>query len=143
MAAYIQQHDFMINTSLNIPENRKKLPAFLKKFYQTQIEQLRNNPTLKRLYRWELSSNNEIITEIREQREKIGKELTHKIAKLAGLPQKEVEVMAAIFSTSINYLVMLEEFCPYYNGIEINKNSGWKQISKGVNALIDKTLKDI
>jgi AcrR family transcriptional regulator len=142
MAAYIRQHDILTNLPLALP-SRKELPAFLKKLYQTQIKQLRSNPTLRRLYRWELSSNNEMVAEIREQREKLGRELTVKVSKLTGLPKKEVEVMAAIISASITYLVMLEEFYPHYNGIAINKNSGWKQISKGIDALIDKILKNV
>ena len=54
MAAYIRQHDFWLNFPLEYP-SREKLAAFVKSMFQGQIEQLRNNPTLKRLYRWELS----------------------------------------------------------------------------------------
>ena len=60
MAAYIRQHDFWINFPLEYP-SREKLPAFVKSMFQGQIEQLRNNPTLKRLYRWELSCNTVIF----------------------------------------------------------------------------------
>lgn len=51
MAAYIRQHDFWLNFPLEYP-SREKLPAFVKSLFQGQIEQLRSNPTLKRLYRW-------------------------------------------------------------------------------------------
>jgi hypothetical protein len=32
---------------------------------------------------------------------------------------------------------MLEEFCPEYNGIPIDKNEGWEQICHGIDILID------
>ena len=69
MAAYIRQHDFWINFPLEYP-SREKLPAFVKSMFQGQIELLRNNPTLKRLYRWELSCNNDMIVKLRDKSRK-------------------------------------------------------------------------
>lgn len=140
IATYIRQHDFWINFPLNLP-SREELPAFLKRTFQNQIEELRNNATAKRLYRWELSCNNEMIAQLREQREKVGINLVEKVCELTGLPQREIAVMASMLTASITYLVMLEEFCPVFNGIAINENAGWEQISEGINTLIDKYFK--
>ena len=60
MAAYIRQYDYWINFPRKLPR-REELPDFLKKMFHLQIEQLHNNPTLRRLYRWELSSKNAMI----------------------------------------------------------------------------------
>lgn len=140
MTAYIRQHDFWINFPFEIP-NRKQLPAFLKKMFREQVKQLRNNPTLKRLYRWELSTKNDTIAVLWKQREKTGIALIDMVAKLTGLPRKEIEVMATILSSSITYLVMLEEFCPRYNGINLNSNNGWKQLCEGIDMMIDTLIK--
>lgn len=140
IATYIRQHDFWINFPLDFP-NREELPAFLKQTFQNQIEQLRNNPTAKRLYRWELSCNNGMIAQLREQREKVGINLVEKVCELTGLPQREIAVMASMLTASITYLAMLEEFCPVFNGIAIKENSGWEQICEGINSLIDKYFK--
>ena len=139
MIAYIRQHDFWINFPLEIPE-REQLPSFVKRMFQGQIEQLRNNPTLKRLYRWELSCNNEMIAKLREQREKIGSSLVEKISELTGYPKKEIAVMASVLTASITYLVMLEEFCPVYNGIPLNNDSGWEQINEGIEFFVNKVF---
>lgn len=141
MAAYIRQHDFWLNFPLEFPE-REQLSAFVKKMFQGQIEQLRSNPTLKRLYRWELSCNNDMIVKLKEQREKIGVNLVEKVSQLTGHPQQEIAVMASILTASITYLVMLEDFCPVYNSIPLNNDSGWKQISEGIEVLIDKVFHD-
>lgn len=141
MAAYIRQHDFWLNFPLEFPE-RDQLPVFVKKMFQGQIEQLRSNPTLKRLYRWELSCNNDMIVKLREQREKIGVNLVEKVSQLTGHPQQQIAAMASILTASITYLVMLEDFCPVYNSIPLNNDSGWKQISEGVEVLIDKFFHD-
>ncbi len=139
MAAYIRQHDFWINFPHEIPP-REGLSDFLKGMFQQQIEQLRNDQTLKRLYRWELSSNNETIEALRRQREETGVWIIEAVTKLTQSDQKEVAAMATIISASITYLVMLEDFCPQYNGIPLGENIGWKQISDGIDILIDKWL---
>lgn len=139
MAAYIRQHDFWINFPLDFPE-KVALPAFIKKMFQGEIDQFRSNPTLKRLYRWELSCNNDVIVKLREQREKVGLKLVKRVSELTGLPQKEIAVIASILTSSITYLVMLEDFCPIYNGISLNDDSGWEQIKKGIGVLIDRVF---
>ncbi len=139
MAAYIRQNDFWINLPLEVPE-KEQLPAFLKGLFLKEIEQLRDNPTLKRLYRWELSSNNDMIIKLREQREKIGMNLVEQVSRVSGYPQHEIASMATIISSSIIYLVMLEDFCSVYNGIEINTLTGWEQIYAGIEVLIDKVF---
>lgn len=137
MAAYIRQHDFWINFPGTTP-NREQLPGFLKEMFRQQIEQLRSDPTLRRLHRWELSSGNEIIVKLREQREQMGVNRIKQVCALTRYPEKEMAVMASVLTASITYLVMLEEFCPVYNGITINQDSGWEQMSQGINSLIDK-----
>ena len=139
MAAYIRQHDFWTNFPQELPD-RNQLQAFLKNMFKEQIEQLRSNPTLKRLYRWELSSDNEMIVKLREQREKAGMQRLAKISELTGYPQEELAPLATLLTASITYLVMLEEFCPVYNGIPLNNDTGWRQIIQGIDTLIDKLL---
>lgn len=141
MAAYIRQHDFWLNFPLEMP-GREDLPAFLNRMFQGQIEQLRSNPTLKRLYRWELSCNNDMIVKLREQREKVGMNLVEKVSELTGQPQEEIAAMASFLTASITYLAMLEDFCPVYNGIPLNENAGWEQMNKGIEILIDKIIKN-
>ncbi len=139
LAAYIRQHDFWLNLPADVPE-REKLPQFLKMLFQQQIDRLRTDATLRRLYRWELSCNNETIAKIREQREKAGLELIRKICQASGMQQSEAETLSAMFAASVTYLVMLSDFCPVYNGIAIDKDAGWNRIQKGIDTIIDKIV---
>jgi len=139
LAAYIRQHDFWINFPRQIPQ-RKKLPNFLKKMFRKQIERLYNDPTLKRLCRWELSTRNAMIDELRRQREETGLWIIETVCKLTNRDPKEVAALATIISAAIDYLVMLEDFCPEYNGISLNKAKGWKQICNGIDMIIDNWL---
>ncbi|WP_418983473.1 TetR/AcrR family transcriptional regulator [Alistipes sp.] len=139
LAAYIRQYDFWINLPSDIPE-RDQLPRFLKTLFRHQINRLRSDVTLRRLYRWELSSNNETIAKIREQRERAGMEVIRTVCRISGLPQAEIETVSAMLSASVTYLIMLSDFCPVYNGIAIDDDSGWERIIHGIDSIIDKLL---
>lgn len=64
------------------------------------------------------------------------------MSELTGHPQKEIAVMASLLTASITYLVMLEDFCPVYNGILLNENSGWEQINEGIEVFINKIFQN-
>lgn len=71
--------------------------------FQGQIEQLRNNPTLKRLYRWELSCNNDMIVKLREQREK-SRNRPCKESKRTNRTSPKGNCSDSLYADSINYL---------------------------------------
>lgn len=136
IAAYIRKRDFWINYRPEIPK-KKHLAEFLKQMFRGQIERLRNDTTLKRLYRWELMGNNALIAELRQQREATGLWLVESVSELTGRPRSELAVIATMISASVSYLALLEENCPAYNGIPLQQNMGWEQYAAGIDALID------
>jgi AcrR family transcriptional regulator len=139
IVAYIRQYDFWINFPRELPR-REEIPGFLKKMFRGQVERLRHDPILKRLYRLELSMNNVMIDELHREREKTGLWLIDAVSKVLGNDPKEVAALATITSASIIYLAMIEEFCPNHNGIPLGENEGWEQISSTIDMLIDKWL---
>ena len=141
MAAYIRQHDFWINFPLQIPR-QEELADFLKQMFRQQMEHLQGNPILKRLSRWELSSKNAMIDELCRQREITGLRLIEAVSRLTGRSRKEVAALATIISASVTYLVMLEDFCPEYNGVPLNNRDGWEQIMNGIDLMIDRWLEN-
>ena len=71
IAAYIRQHDFWINFDEELPD-RQYVGEFVKRMFRGQVALLRENYTLNRLYRWELTTDNAVIRELREKREAAG-----------------------------------------------------------------------
>lgn len=140
MAAYIRRHDLWLNFPQEIPD-RERLPEFLKKTFRDQIARLRGDATLKRLYRWELSSDNELIARLREQREQVGLELIRRVCEVTGRPEDRIAPLASLVSASLTYLVLLGEFCPVYNGISLQDDTGWEQIGQGIDLLVDAILR--
>ena len=139
IAAYIQQHDYWINFDEQLPDE-EHIGEFIKEIFKRQIAMLRQSYTLRRLYRWELTSNNIFIKELREKREAKGVWLVDAVSKLSKHPQKETAAMASILTAAISYLSLLEENCPVFNGINIQTEDGWKELEEGINILIDNWL---
>ena len=140
IAAYIQQNDYWINFDEELPDP-EHIGAFIKQVFRRQIMELRQSYTLKRLYRWELTTNNKFVRELREIREEKGIRLVEAVSRLSRHPQKETAAVASIVPAAISYLVLLEENCPVYNGLRIQEENGWEQLETGINLLVDLWLK--
>lgn len=136
IAAYIRQHDFWINFDEELPD-RQHVGEFVKRMFRGQVALLRENYTLNRLYRWELTTDNAVIRELREKREAKGCWLVDAVSRLTGYPRKEIAVVATLINTSICYLTLLAENCEEYNGIRIQEDAGWRQLEEGIDTLID------
>lgn len=94
IAAYIQQNDYWINFDEELPD-QAHLAAFIKQIFKRQIMRLRENYTLKRLYRWELTTDNKFVKELRNKREEKGIWLVEAVSKLSKHPKKEIAAMAS------------------------------------------------
>lgn len=140
IAAYIQQNDYWINFNEQLPD-KAHISEFIKKTFKRQIVELRKSYTMKRLYRWELSTDNKFVRELRDKREKKGVWLVEAISKLTQHPQRETAAVATIISAAISYLALLEENCPVYNGLKIQAETGWEQLEDGINLLVDLWLR--
>ena len=137
LTAYMQQNDFWINYPKFIPEE-DDLQSFVKRMFHGQLRQLREKPTLRKLYRWELSSSNDLIVKLRKQREKAGIDLINEVSRVSGRNRDEVASVASIMSASIAYLMMFSDVCSEYNGLLLNEDEAWKNIERGINELVDK-----
>ncbi len=136
IAAYIRQNDYWINFNEELPD-KELLSEFIKQIFKRQIIQLRESYTLKRLYRWELSTDNKFVKELRDKREEKGLWLIEAVSRLSKHPQKETAAMASLITAAISYLALLEENCQVYNGLKIQQETGWEQLEEGINLLVD------
>lgn len=136
IAAYIRKHDYWINLEPELPE-AEHLGDFIKELFHNQIRVLRDNYTLRRLFRWELSARNKVIKELQERREAKGLWLIDAISRLTNRPKEEVSVMATMLSASVSYLVLLGENCPVYNGFKLQSEEGWEQLEKSLDQIVD------
>jgi len=132
----LKRHDFWTNVSVEMPESID-VKDYIKELFRKQIVEFRNNDVMKRLMRWELSNDNDFISELRQQREDNGLERIRIISRMTHIPFEDLAAISSIITGGICYLVMLEETCRYYNGIDIKSNEGWEQLIKSVNNIID------
>jgi len=138
--AYMKKNDFWVNAMSEQPDF-KDLHGYLKGLFRRQIMEFRNNISLKRLRRWELSTDNDIIVEIRAQREKNGVQFVDTICCFAVMDKENLQAISALINAGITYLAMFEENSQMYNGIDIQSDKGWSQIAEGIDTLIDIMIK--
>lgn len=142
VARFIMQKDYWANTDTFI-FNPHSVGDSIKSMFRNQIEQLRNDVTLRRLCRWELSCHNASIDRLRDKREENGCNLIKVVSRLTGCSNSEVASLASILSASISYLTLIEDQCPTYNGIALQTDKGWEQIAQGVDMIVDLWIKSI
>ena len=142
IAQYLIQKDYWANTDAAMI-NPEAVGDSIKSMFRRQVEQLRNDITLRRLYRWELSTNNQNIRQLRNRREENGCRLIKMVSALTGCPDAQVAALASILSASISYLALLEDQCQSYNGICLQTGEGWDQLMQGIEMIIDLWIKHI
>lgn len=142
VARFIMQKDYWANTDTLIL-NPHSVGDSIKSMFRNQIEQLRNDVTLRRLCRWELSCHNASIDRLRDKREENGCNLIKVVSRLTGCSNSEVASLASILSASISYLTLIVDQCPTYNGIALQTDKGWEQIAQGVDMIVDLWIKSI
>lgn len=138
--AYMKKHDFWLNTSLEQPDI-SDIKGYLKAFYRREIAEYRGNIVLKRLKRWELSSDKDFVVEIRAQREKNGVQFMEMMSGFAKIDKEQLQAVSTLMDAGISYLAIFEDNCRMYNGIDIQSDKGWEQIIKGIDTLIDIMIK--
>lgn len=142
IAQYLIQKDYWANTDAAII-NPEAVGDSIKSMFRRQVEQLRNDITLRRLYRWELFTDNQNIRQLRNRREENGCRLIKMVSALTGCPDAQVAALASILSASISYLALLESQCQSYNGICLQTDEGWNQLMEGIEMIIDLWIKHI
>ena len=142
IAQYLIQKDYWANTDAAII-NPEAVGDSIKSMFRRQVEQLRNDVTLRRLYRWELFTDNQNIRQLRNRREENGCRLIKMVSALMGCPDAQVAALASILSASISYLALLEDQCQSYNGICLQTDEGWNQLMQGIEMIIDLWIKHI
>lgn len=142
IAQYLIQKDYWANTDTAII-NPEAVGDSIKSMFRRQVEQLRNDITLRRLYRWELFTDNQNIRQLRNRREENGCRLIKMVSALMGCPDAQVAALASILSASISYLALLEDQCQSYNGICLQTDEGWNQLMQGIEMIIDLWIKHI
>ena len=142
IAQYLLRKDYWANTDIHAIDGAD-VAGSLKRMFREQIIQLRNDVTLRRLCRWELTTDNENIRQLRDRRERNGCELIKAVSGFTHSHHAEVAALASILSASISYLVLIEEQSPTYNGINLRSNEGWEQVVKGLDLMIDLWIKQV
>ncbi|SES77027.1 TetR/AcrR family transcriptional regulator [Prevotella sp. kh1p2] len=140
IVAYLKANDFWTSPkSTNF--NGKNAREHLKNFYRQEVSLLRANVALRKLRCWELTTENELIDEIRERREENGRQFMEEMVRYAATEKNNIQAIATLLDAGIVNLALCADKFQFYNGIDIQSNEGWEQILRGIDTLIDALVK--
>jgi len=134
--AYIKQKDFWI--TYEFPADLKvNLKSRIKQMYDNQIKSMRSDEAFKELHLKELADKKPLSEEVEKIRERNGLQLIREVAEITQRPEEEVAALASVLGGAITYLSLFERMSGEFNGINLHSESGWEQLSKGIDVIID------
>ena len=137
LAKYLEDNDFWLNTEFPI-QQYNNVKEFSKAVFCAYIDMLRKSPALRKLYRWELTTDNPAIAGLRERRERTAMDIINAVSRQSGQDIDQVAGISTLITASISYLCILAENCAVYNSLEINSDSGWDKLLKTIDFMFDK-----
>ncbi|MCL2450112.1 MAG: TetR/AcrR family transcriptional regulator [Polyangiaceae bacterium] len=99
------------------------------------VRELRKRPATLAILAWELVERNEITARLEEVRERRGLELTRALAHDIP-PGVDIPALAALFGSSIHYLLLRARLIRVFNGIDLRSNEGWERLEAAAVSMI-------
>ena len=114
---------------LPLPKGEADVLEFAESVLTGQIEDLRSDPVRREVLRWLLAIPSPVGTKVMERLEEAGLSLTREFVDRTGLDgDADVEALFAVITAGINYLALLSDRAPVYNGIRLDRDEGWSRI---------------
>ena len=139
LAKYLEDNDFWLNTEFPVLQH-SNVKEFAKAVFRAYIDMLRKSPALRKLYRWELTTNNPSIEKLRQRREETAMGIINAVCQMSGESLERVAGISTLITASVPYLCILSENCSVYNSLEINSDSGWNKLLETIDFMFDKIL---
>ena len=137
LAKYLEDNDFWLNTEFPAMQH-DNVKEFSKAVFRAYIDMLRKSPALRKLYRWEFTTNNPAIEKLRERREQTALKIINAVSQQSGFSLDRVGGISTLITASVSYLYILSENCGVYCSLEINNDSGWDKLLETIDFMFDK-----
>jgi AcrR family transcriptional regulator len=99
---------------------------------------LRERPLTQELLRWEMVESNELTSLLADFRETEGLKLMKLFEQNKHV---DINALATIVVAGIMYLVLCMKHINYFNGIDLQSESGWERLEKTAAWMIESSLK--
>lgn len=110
--------------------------ARIKDIFHHKALILRNNPMVRKFYRWEITADNDVVKSLRSEREVSAWQNFSKYCNELNISSDEALAFATFVDNSI-IMTMIKLDMPQKRGLDISTEDGWKLYLKTVDDLID------
>ncbi|MBP9993591.1 MAG: TetR family transcriptional regulator [bacterium] len=97
---------------------------------------LKNNPMVRKFYRWEITADNDVIKSLRSEREVAAWQNLRKYCNELNISGEEALAFATFVDNSIT-MTMIKLDMPQKRGLDISTDDGWRLYLKTIDDLID------
>lgn len=97
---------------------------------------LKNNPMVRKFYRWEITADNDVIKSLRSEREVAAWQNLRKYCNELNISSEEALAFATFVDNSI-IMTMIKLDMPQKRGLDISTDDGWRLYLKTIDDLID------
>jgi len=110
--------------------------------FTNQLNRLNENPLLRKIIRWHLSSGHPVSSEIMMEVESRGSDLMEAFMKNCW-SDMDLDVLISLLVGGIYYLALISDQTDVFNGIPLNQEEGKKRIKNGISQWITLLFDDL
>jgi len=110
--------------------------------FRNQMETMMEDPLMRKIIRWHLSSGHPVSKEIMAQVEERGKELMESF-KSRCATDLDLDVLISLLIGGVYYLTVLSDQAEVFNGIPLNNEEGRSRLKDGISQFIDLVFRDV
>lgn len=105
------------------------------------VAELRKRPATQEILAWELIERSEVTTRLDEVRERRGLQLMKALAHDVPAGGVDVPTIAALFASSVHYLLLRARKVRVFGGIDLRTEEGWTRLEAAAMAMILSALR--
>lgn len=147
MNAYAKQGDFWPSigeltgpdtAAFNALDGRGKFKHIMRQYARG----LRARPITLQILSWEMVDRNELTAFLEDVREQQGLQLTEQMMAIHPIDQElDVLALVTVFSGAINYLAARSTKIRWFNGVDLQDDSGWNRLERMIDTIIDQLIR--
>jgi hypothetical protein len=98
---------------------------------------MRERPLTQELLRWEMVESNELTRVLADFRETEGLKILERFERDRGT---DLYALTAVVVAGIMYLVLCKKHIRYFNGIDLQTDSGWERIEEAAAWIVESSI---
>jgi AcrR family transcriptional regulator len=135
--AWVEERDYWSFRRIDLAQDRLTSSGagarqMIRESLHTFLEELRANPQIQEIRRWEMHSRSPLAERIARRREESGRRLVSRIPDEG----RDVPAIYALLQAGLCYMVLRSTALESYCGVSLRHDKGWSRLEAAVDAIL-------